>query len=244
MSNRTSQPLCLRAFGPLACFTRPELKAERMSYAVPTPSAARGLFEAILWKPAIQWHVTGIRVLKPVQFTAFRRNEVNSKAVAPARNVMINGGDIRPFFIEDDRAQRNTVALRDVDYLFEACFSMTARAGAEDNEQKFVEMFQRRLTKGQHFSQPYFGCREFAAAVEPADNSPEPIPEDRDLGLMLWDIEYDERGNRPRFFHATMKQGVIDIPLELESFPGSSDSPDAKSKKKPASKKQAKGAAV
>ena len=234
MSQMLSAPLSLRAFGPLACFTRPELKAERMSYPVPTPSAVRGLFEAILWKPAIVWRITRIKVLKPIRFTAFRRNEVNSKAVAPSRDVILNGGEMRPFFADQDRAQRNTVALYDVDYVIDACFQMTDKAGKEDNPQKFVEMFQRRLFKGQHFHQPYFGCREFIASVEPVDNPPDPIEDSRDLGLMLWDIEYDgARGSRPRFFEAKMNNGVIDIPLQLEALaePGAEVRPAKKSSK-------------
>jgi len=218
MPQRTRSPtLSLRARGPLACFTRPELKVERVSYPIMTPSAARGLLEAILWKPAIAWHVERIRVLKPIRFTAFRRNEVNSKAVAPAAAVVANGGSITPFFADEDRAQRNTVALRDVDYVVEAHFEMTDRAGPEDNMTKFVEMFERRVAKGQHFHQPYFGCREFVAEVLPADDAPSPISDSRDLGIMLWDIAYGPDRNRPVFFAARLVEGVLEIPADPEA---------------------------
>jgi len=214
---QSSKPTRLRARGPLACFTRPELKVERVSYPVMTPSAARGLLEAILWKPAITWRVERIRVLEPIRFTAFRRNEVNSKAVAPAAAVVANGGSVTPFFADEDRAQRNTVALRDVDYVVEAHFEMTDRAGPEDNMTKFVEMFERRVAKGQHFHQPYFGCREFVAEVLSADDAPAPIKESRDLGIMLWDIAYGPDNNRPFFFAARLVDGVLEIPDDPEA---------------------------
>src|SRR5436305_2856194 len=165
---RRSPTLRLRARGPLACFTRPELKVERVSYPVMTPSAARGLLEAVMWKPALRWRIERIHVLAPIRFLAFRRNEVATRAVAPAAAVVQNGGTLLPYFADDDRAQRNTLALRDVDYLIEARFEMTGRAGPLDNVTKFVEIFERRLTKGQCFHRPYLGCREMAAEVLPA----------------------------------------------------------------------------
>jgi CRISPR-associated protein Cas5d len=209
--------LRLRARGPLACFTRPELKVERVSYPVMTPSSARGLLEAVLWKPAIAWHAERISVLKPIRFTAFRRNEVNSKAAVPAAAVVANGGSVTPFFADEDRAQRNTVALRDVDYIVEAHFEMTDRAGPEDNMTKFVEIFERRVAKGQHFHQPYFGCREFVADILPADGAPPPISDNRDLGIMLWDIAYSPDRNRPVFFAARLVEGVLEIPADPEA---------------------------
>ncbi|MFO7899927.1 MAG: type I-C CRISPR-associated protein Cas5c, partial [Planctomycetota bacterium] len=183
MASNRSPTLSLRARGPLACFTRPELKVERMSYPVMTPSAARGLIEAVIWKPAIQWQVERIKVLKEIKFISFRRNEVNSKASAPKAAIVNEGGPAPVYFADDDRAQRNTVALRDVDYVVDAHFTMTDRAGPDDNLYKFIDMFSRRVEKGQHFHQPYFGCREFAAEVLPADDAPEPIGDTRDLGL-------------------------------------------------------------
>jgi len=214
MPHARSPSLNARAFGPLACFTRPELKVERVSYPVMTPSAARGLLEAVLWKPAIQWHVERIKVLRPIRFVSFRRNEVNTRASPPARAVVKRGGPINPYFAEDDRAQRNTVALRDVDYLVEAHFTMTDRAGPDDNMAKFVDMFRRRVAKGQHFHQPYFGCREFVAHAIPADDAPAPIEESRDLGIMLWDIAYGPTENRPVFFRAALDQGVLEVPAD------------------------------
>jgi CRISPR-associated protein Cas5d len=212
-----SPTLRLRARGPLACFTRPELKVERVSYPVMTPSAARGLLEAVLWKPAIAWHVERIHVLKEIKFTAFRRNEVNSKASPPKAGIIRDGGPVVPYFADEDRAQRNTVALSDVDYVIEAHFTMTDRAGPEDNMRKFVDTFERRVEKGQHFHQPYFGCREFVAEVLQADDFPTPFPENRDLGLMLWDIRFSDDGNTPLFFPASLKDGVLEVPTEPEA---------------------------
>ena len=213
-----SPTLRLRARGPLACFTRPELKVERVSYPVMTPSAARGLLEAVLWKPAIAWHIERIKVLKEIKFTAFRRNEVNSKASLPKKATIEDGGDAPLYFADEDRAQRNTVALADVDYIIEAYFTMTEKAGPEDNMNKFVEMFQRRVEKGQHFHQPYFGCREFVAEILPADDAPTPSMEPLDLGLMLWDIRFSKQGNTPLFFAAQLEHGVLEVPANPEDI--------------------------
>jgi CRISPR-associated protein Cas5d len=220
MSQSRSPTLSLRVCGPLAVFTQPALKVERISYPVMTPSAARGVLEAVLWKPAIRWHVEQIHVLAPIQFTAFRRNEVNSRAPAPALATVRDGGAAPLFFADEDRAQRNTVALRDVDYLIEAHFVLTDRRGAEDNVPKFVDMFRRRVEKGQHFHQPYLGCREFVADVKPADGAPAPIAESRDLGRMLWDIEFRPDGNRPVFFEASLRDGVMHVPARPEGGEG------------------------
>jgi CRISPR-associated protein Cas5d len=217
MAPPRSPTLRLRARGPLACFTRPELKVERVSYPVMTPSAARGLLEAVLWKPALRWRIERIQVLAPIRFLAFRRNEVSHRAVAPAAAVVRDGGRVAPYFADDDRAQRNTLALRDVDYLIEARFEMTAKAGPLDNVTKFVEIFERRLAKGQSFHQPYLGCRELAAEVLSAVDPPPAENLSEDLGLMLWDIEYGPQGNRPLFFHARLERGVLSVPEEPEA---------------------------
>lgn len=217
MSLHNSPTLRLRARGPLACFTRPELKVERVSYAVMTPSAARGLLEAVLWKPAIAWHIERIRVLKEIKFTAFRRNEVDSKASVPSAATVREGGAAPLYFADDHRTQRNTVALSDVDYAVEAHFTITDKAGPEDNMNKFVEMFFRRVEKGQHFHQPYFGCREFVAEILPLDDCPTPIQETRDLGLMLWDIRFSDGGNTPIFFPAYLQNGVLEVPDDPEA---------------------------
>ena len=222
MSPPSGPTLALRARGPLAVFTQPALKVERISYPVMTPSAARGLLEAVLWKPAIRWKVERIRVLRPIRFTAFRRNEVNSKAVAPSAAVIRGEGTVPVLFADQDRAQRNTVALSNVDYVIEAHFVLTERAGPDDNVPKFVDMFRRRVERGQHFHQPYLGCREFAADVMPADGAPDPIPETRELGRMLWDIEYGSDGNRPLFFEARLEDGILHVPTNPRSGTGPS----------------------
>jgi len=185
-----------------------------------TPSAARGLLEAVMWKPALRWQIERIHVLRPIRYLAFRRNEVSSRAVAPAAPIIKNGGRILSYFADDDRAQRNTVALRDVDYLIEAHFEMTERAGPLDNVTKFVEIFERRLAKGQCFHQPYLGCRELAAEVLPAPPAPDTPPAEdlnEDLGLMLWDIEYSKKANRPLFFHARLDHGILAVPAAPET---------------------------
>jgi CRISPR-associated protein Cas5d len=190
----------------MACFTRPELKVERVSYEIMTPSAARGVLEAILWKPAIRWRVEKIHVLAPIRFAQIKRNEVNSR--------LSERGDHASYCADEDRAQRNTVYLRDVDYVVEAAFDLTNKAGPEDNLTKFVEMFTRRLEKGQHFHQPYLGCREFAATVESAPAVLPPTDDTlglRPLGLILHDLDF-ENGNRPRFFEARIVNGVMCVP--------------------------------
>jgi CRISPR-associated protein Cas5d len=207
-----SPTLALRVRGPLAVFSAPELKTERVSTPVITPSAARGVYEAVLWKPAIRWHIERIRVLSEINFVAFRRNEVNRKASLPSAIVVKEGGAYADYFADDDRAQRNTVALRDVDYVIEAHFSMTDRAGPADNVAKFVDMFRRRIDRGQHFHAPYLGCREFSADVLSADEAPPPIPITRSFGRMLLDIDYGPTQNRPIFFDAVLNAGVMEVP--------------------------------
>jgi CRISPR-associated protein Cas5d len=185
---------------------------ERVSYAVITPSAARGLLEAVLWKPAIQWRIRRIRVLNEIAFTSFRRNEVQSRAKTPSVSTIEQGGVMEHFFADEDRAQRNTVALRDVDYVVTADFRLTPKAGPLDSMLKFVEIFQRRVEKGQHFHQPYFGCREFTADIRPATGEEITIDDSRDLGLMLWDIAFAPGNNRPVFFRARLDHGVLEVP--------------------------------
>jgi CRISPR-associated protein Cas5d len=218
---RCAETFWIRTTGPLACFTRPEFKVERVSYEAMTPSAARGILEAVHWKPAIRWVVTAIHVLAPVNFISFKRNEVASRAT-PGRGQRVLAGE--PYFVEEDRQQRNTVALRDVDYVVEAHFAATPRWGEADTFGKHVEIVRRRLEKGQTFHQPYFGCREFAASVEPVDSIPESrLPKEwrpRDLGLMLHDLEFGPR-IVPRFFAAKIDEtGKIDVPPFEEGVPG------------------------
>jgi CRISPR-associated protein Cas5d len=225
MKKKRGPTLSLRAKGQLAIFTRPELKTERVSYEVPTPSSVRGILEAICWKPAIQWHVERIYVFNEISFTAIKRNELNDKAIPPSKQMMDRG--VREFTygiyginVEDEqtRAQRNTVALRDVDYQFEAFFTLTDKAGPDDNIYKFIDMFTRRVDNGQHFHQPYFGCRECIAEIlPPIEKAKErAIPISKELGIMLWDIEFgggEERQNTPLFFNAKLENGIMEIPL-------------------------------
>ncbi|MEI7065276.1 type I-C CRISPR-associated protein Cas5c [Dickeya chrysanthemi] len=210
-------PFCLDVQGEFACFTRPEMKVERVSYDVITPSAARSIFEAILWKPAIAWRVTRIEVINPIRWINLRRNEVGS--VISSRVVtsaMKAGSGALGLYIEDDRQQRAGLFLRDVRYRLHGEFTLTAQAGRGDNAGKFAEMFRRRAQRGQCINQPYLGCREFAADVMLIDDDgrqPPALAQDRELGWMLYDMDYRQAQNpTPRFFHAAMTQGVIDIP--------------------------------
>lgn len=209
----TSKPFRLRVNGANACFTRPEMKVERVSYDVITPSAARGIFEAILWKPAICWRILQIDVLKPVKWESVRRNEVSGKIAAPSAAQMRGGrGKTLGLFIEKERQQRASLLLKDVDYVVHAAFELTDQRGVEDNVIKFEQMFLRRASRGQCFQQPYFGCREFPASFELIklqEELPQAIDETRDLGWMLYDMDYDGAEPMPQFFHAQLEQGSI-----------------------------------
>ncbi len=218
----------LRVWGDWACFTRPEMKAERVSYDVITPSAARGILEAIYWKPEIRWRIQKIHVLAPIRFSNIRRNEVASKAVKPTAAIMA-GGLHSPMGIavEDDRQQRAATVLRDVDYVIQAFFDVVS---GTDPAQKHLEIFRRRAQRGQYFHHPYLGCREFPASFSWAEDPlPEPAPQlagERDLGWMLNDIDFvlDKKGKvvrsndgakvqpTPHFFRPVMSGGVIEVP--------------------------------
>jgi len=222
MKKQRSPVLSLRAKGPLAIFTRPELKTERVSYEVPTPSAVRGIFEAICWKPAIQWHVKRIYVFNEITFTSIKRNELNSKATMPTKQMVETGKRNLSYGLKVDegkeRAQRNTLALRNIDYQLEAFFTLTDKAGKDDNIYKFIDMFSRRVEKGQNFHQPYFGCRECIADILPPLENPKDhaINLTKELGIMLWDIEFGtgkDRKNMPMFFNAKIENGEMKIPL-------------------------------
>ena len=208
---------CLELSGLWACFTRPEMKVERVSYDVMTPSAARACFEAILWKPAIRWHVRRIEVLKPIRWINLRRNEV--AAVVSTRNVesaMKAGTGDLALYVEDERQQRAGLFLRDVAYRVHADLEFRREADPQAKAAKYHEMFERRAGKGQCVNQPYFGCREFAAAfrlVADPTNEPAPINETRDLGFMLHDLDFRRPEDpQPRFFRAEMKRGVVEVP--------------------------------
>jgi len=224
---------CLEVSGDYACFTRPEMKVERVSYDVITPSAARSVFDAILWKPAIYWQVKKIELLTPIRWISVRSNEVG-KVASPKSNGI---------YIEADRQQRAGLFLRDVKYRLHAYFVFIppekrsrvvnpvpewliddeeindlkkSDVRKDETEAKYAAMFERRARKGQYFHHPYLGCREFAAQVslvDPASNLATPIPETRDLGWMLYDLDYaDPKDIKPMFFRAQIKNGVIFVP--------------------------------
>lgn len=210
----------LHVWGERACFTRPEMKVERVSYDIITPSAARGILEAIHWKPAIRWHVDRIHVLKPVRFQSIRRNEVGAKAsAANAASAMKRGTtEGLGIVVDENRQQRAALVLVDVAYVIEAHFTMTGRAGPEDSAAKHVSMFNRRAAQGQCFHRPCLGTREFdaefALVPEGAPLPPCELPADKrdaDFGWMLHDIDF-ANGNESRFFRAQMAGGVIEVP--------------------------------
>jgi CRISPR-associated protein Cas5d len=208
---------CLEVSGSFACFTRPEMKVERVSYDVMTPSSARSIFEAVLWKPAIRWRVHRIEVLKPIRWINLRRNEVS--AVVSTRNVqqaMAAGHGTLGLYIEDERQQRAGYFLRDVAYRLYADLSLLPGLSNEPL-MKYTEMFTRRANKGQCVNQPYLGCREFAAAFRLVEEesviSMAPISDTRELGWMLHDLDFTHPSDpQPRFFNARMVNGVIEVP--------------------------------
>lgn len=218
-------PIQIEVWGDYACFTRPEMKVERVSYDIMTPSAARGLIESIYWHPGFSWVIDRIHVLAPIRFANIRRNEV--KAVIPkistspeaAYKAMVNGtAKLKPLYISGDiRQQRATMLLRDVHYVIEAHFNtVPARMSPDDNPGKFQDIVTRRIAKGQFYHQPYFGCREFPAHFAPCEEIP-PCPEDlrgeKDLGYMLYDMDYtDPEDIRPLFFRAVLRDGVLHVP--------------------------------
>lgn len=230
---------CLEVWGDYACFTRPEMKVERVSYDVMTPSAARAIFEAILWKPAIHWNITKIEVLNPIRWISVRRNEVGKVAPAPTAKQMSGVlGAPMGIYIEDERQQRAGLFLRDVKYRIHGYFDFiqpdlrknnsSAHPGVwadgveqkemfkkDENEAKYAAMFERRASKGQCFHRPYLGCREFACDFRlikhPEKEPVRPINETRDLGFMLYDLDFEsnEKHPTPLFFRAKLEKGVV-----------------------------------
>ena len=218
----TDKEYCLEVWGDMACFTRPELKVERVSYDVITPSAARAIFEAIFWKPAIHWQITKIEVLKPIKWTSVRRNEVGAVA---GKSVI---------YIEDQRQQKNSLLLKDVRYRIWAKMEFRSvlkrkvegdlflhEPGKDENPMKYYQMFERRASKGQCFNQPYLGTREFSASFRLVNPDGEaltpPISEEqggtKDLGIMLYDMDFADKKNiQPMFYRPQMKDGVIIVP--------------------------------
>ncbi len=208
--------ITIRVRGDYALFTRPEMKVERVSYDVMTPSAARGVIEAIYWKPAIRWVIDRIHVLNEIEFTNVRRNEVSDKISTREAERRMNGAT-EPFFLDtsDKRQQRAAMILKNVDYIVEAHFDLTDQKGSEDTVEKHYNIVLRRLRKGQHYHAPYLGTREFPARVELIENGD--VPEScligmQDLGWMLYDLEFsDPKDIQPMFFKAEMRDGIVDL---------------------------------
>lgn len=194
----------VRVKGDFALFTRPENKVERVSYPLITPSAARGILEAIYWHPEFMWAIREIHVLSPVQTFGILRNEVNSK-MSPSRT--------EPYYADEDRSQRHSVCLRNVDYLIFADAEVKPHGA---NHAKYRDIFRRRVEKGQCYHRPALGCREFAAEFFPADEAPKPVDWTEDLGLILWDMDYASQKPPywPKFFHAEIRGGVLTVPHE------------------------------
>ncbi len=207
----------VRVWGNYALFSRPEMKVERCSYDVMTPSAARGILDAVYWHPGMRWVIDRIYVVKPVQFTSVRRNEVKSKISAGNVLQVYNGAD-KPLYIstKTDIVQRASLLLKDVEYVIEAHFEMTEKANASDNPGKFKDIIMRRLRRGECFHMPYFGGREFPANFclcnEDEIRTAYDDVEEKDLGFMLFDMDYSDKGNiQPMFFRAVMKGGILDL---------------------------------
>lgn len=208
-------PLMVKVWGPFACFTRPEMKVERVSYPTMTPSAARGILEAIFWKPEFVWVVEEIHVLSEIRYSSFVRNEVNSRASQWTAASWVEEGT-GGFDAAADRSQRHTLALRDVAYVIKA--RMQLRVDVSEHPAKYRDQFRRRVRRGQCYSQPYLGCREFAAAFAEPDGSERPISHSENLGQILLDLEYaDGRSGvaTPRFFAARLDNGVLRVPDRL-----------------------------
>ncbi len=212
-------PIQVEVWGDYACFTRPEMKTERVSYDVMTPSAARGLLESIYWHPGLRWVIECIHVCSPIRFTNIRRNEVkNIINASKVKSVMEKGKGIDELYLATTESiqQRAAMVLKDVHYVIDAHFDMTDKAAPSDNPGKFQDIIKRRLERGQCYSMPYFGTREFAAHFARCTELP-PCPEEllgeRDLGWMLWDMDYtDPQDIKPKFFRAKLVDGAMDVP--------------------------------
>ena len=204
----TEAPLEVCVWGEFACFTRPEMKVERVTYPVMTPSAARGVLEAILWKPEFAWRVEEIRVLREIRYFPLVRNEVKSRASHRTAEAWSRTGG--GFYADEDRTQRHTLALRDVAYVVRA--QVEVKEGVNENPAKYRDQFRRRVRGGRCFATPYLGCREFTAYFAEPDGAT-PIDRTEDLGRMLLDIAYASDGSgAPRFFEARLERGVLKVP--------------------------------
>lgn len=210
----------IEVWGDYACFSRPEMKTERVSYDIITPSAARGLVEAIYWHPGLKYHIDRVYLLSPIRFTNIRRNEVKSTLLASAALSAAKGGAAPFLYTSADIVQRASMVLQDVHYVIECHFTMTDKAAPGDNPGKFQDILRRRLNKGQCYHQPCFGCREFPANFRewPAEESIPALPVTQDLGFMLYDLNYSDPANiRSQFFRAKLENGVLDC-RDVEVF--------------------------
>lgn len=202
----------IEVWGNYARFSRPEMKTERVSYDVMTPSAARGLVEAIYWHPGLRYHIDKVYLLAPIRFTNIRRNEVKSTLLASAALSAAKGGRPPALYTSQDIQQRAALVLQDVHYVIECHFDLTERAAPGDNAGKFQDILRRRLTRGQCYHTPYFGCREFPASFREWPGGTVPtVPLTQDLGWMLYDLDYKDPQNiQPQFFRARLVNGVLD----------------------------------
>lgn len=209
-------PISLEVWGDYACFTRPEMKVERVSYDIMTPSAARGLLEAIFWHPGMCWIIDRIQVCNPIRFTNIRRNEVKETISSRTVKTVMEKGKGNLYLAVTEHQQRAAMILKDVRYVIDAHFEMTKNAAADDNTGKFQEMTRRRIEKGQFYHQPYFGVREFPAnfrLCEKRPSIPDEFQGEKDLGWMLLDMDYSNPADiRPMFFRAVMRDGVVEVP--------------------------------
>lgn len=204
----------MEVWGNYALFTRPEMKVERVSYDIPTPSAARGMLDAVYYHPGFIWKIDRIYILNPIRFTNLRRNEMDAKILASDLRSAAQGSDRKLYIAASEHIQqRAAMMLKDVHYVIEAHFEMTDRAAPSDNPGKFQDIIKRRLRKGQAFAQPYLGCRECTAHFALWENGDIPaIQESRDLGWMLYDMDYSHPDDiTPMFFRAQMENGVVDV---------------------------------
>lgn len=208
-------PLIVEVAGPYACFTRPELKAERFSYEVMTPSAAKGVLEAIYWKPEFDYIIVKIEVLKPIRWASIRRNEVGSMVTVDWARKAMTDPSMR-YDVETDRDQRNTVFLRDVAYRIHA--QVRLRPHADGTEAKHRDQFRRRVTRGRCFSQPFLGTRECSASFKPATDTPT-ITDSKKLGVMLHSIHYSQTAETYQWFDAELRNGVLEVPLQGAELP-------------------------
>lgn len=207
----------LEVWGDYALFTRPEMKVERVSYDVMTPSAARGILEAIYWHPGMRWVIDSIQVCQPIRFTNIRRNEVKETVKAKTVKTAMEKRNVIPYLdTSKEIQQRASLLLTDVRYVITAHFDMTENAAEGVNPGKFQDIIKRRVYKGQYYHQPYFGCREFPVYFQEAEKEYPCVEElrgERDLGFMLYDLDYSDPENiRPMFFRAIMRDGVITVP--------------------------------